>query len=388
LEKKDSDRRGFFSKIARFGIVGGITALLLGRLGEKTLMPPVQAAGNIVIDAVNTGTGQTVLKSSVSKDYYVAFCGNSTATTAITSGVAGWSSSTSGTGVYGYAPAISGYTIGVGGESMSTSGKGVFGRASATSGENYGVWGQSDSTEGYGVRGYAKASAGFTEGVCGKSDSFSGTGVHGYATSTTGPAWGVWGRSDSASGVSIMGQAGNAGATPIVAQGTIGQTANLQEWQNSAGAALNVINKDGWLGIGTSSPARSIHLMGSNACFRMDRNVNSSAFILVRTSPDFSSVWKTFYVGVDASGVNNGEFFIGDVGTNVSGASTKRLWIDNSGGVHIPNLITGDIALANDFTVTEDQKHGIAFKNDAGEKIAVLDREGNLHIKGKVIEDL
>jgi len=51
------------------------------------------------------------------------------------------------------------------------------------------------------------------------------------------------------------------------------------------------------------------------------------------------------------------------------------------------NLITGDIALANDFRVTEDQKHGIAFKNDAGEKIAVLDRQGNLRIKGDVIKD-
>jgi len=157
---------------------------------------------------------------------------------------------------------------------------------------------------------------------------------------------------------------------------------------NESGTPLSVVNKNGWMGVGTGSPARSIHLKGDQACFRMDRNVNSSAFILVRTSPDFSAVWKTFYVGVDASGVNNGEFFIGDVGTNVSGASTKRLWIDNSGGVHIPNLITGDIALANDFIVTEDEKHGIAFKNDAGEKIAVLDRQGNFHIKGRFISDL
>jgi hypothetical protein len=85
--------------------------------------------------------------------------------------------------------------------------------------------------------------------------------------------------------------------------------------------------------------------------------------------------------------VNNGEFFIGDVGTNVSGPSTKRLWIDNGGQVHIPNLGTGDITLANDFVVTEDETAGIAFKNDAGEKIAVLDREGNLRIKGDVIKD-
>jgi hypothetical protein len=93
---------------------------------------------------------------------------------------------------------------------------------------------------------------------------------------------------------------------------------------------------NGYVGIGTSGPARSVHLVGDNACFRMDRDVNSSAFILVRTAPaDFSTVWKTFFVGVNASGVNNGSFFIGDVGTNVSGPSQERLVIDNLGNVGI-----------------------------------------------------
>jgi len=144
----------------------------------------------------------------------------------------------------------------------------------------------------------------------------------------------------------------------------------------------------GFVGIGTTSPARSVHLVGDNACFRMDRNVDSSAFILVRTDPTFSTVWKTFYVGVNASGVNNGEFFIGDAGTAVSGASTLRLWIDNGGTVHIPSLSNGDIKFANDFTVTEDKNDGLAFLNPEGQKIAMLDRQGNFHIKGKFMEDL
>jgi hypothetical protein len=147
------------------------------------------------------------------------------------------------------------------------------------------------------------------------------------------------------------------------------------------------LSSSGYLGVGTTSPARSIHLKGSNAVFRMDRDVNSAAFILHRTSPGFGSPWKTFYVGVDASGVNNGEFFIGDVGANVSGPSTKRLWIDNGGQVHIPNLGTGDINFANGVVATEEGD-GLAFVNRKGKKIAVLDDEGNFHIKGKVMEDL
>jgi len=95
-------------------------------------------------------------------------------------------------------------------------------------------------------------------------------------------------------------------------------------------------NANKWLGVGTVAPARSIHLQGSNACFRMDRNMNSSAFILVRTDPiNFNTIWKTFYVGVDADGVNNGLLFIGDRGTDVAGPSEKRLVIDNAGNVGI-----------------------------------------------------
>lgn len=54
---------------------------------------------------------------------------------------------------------------------------------------------------------------------------------------------------------------------------------------------------------------------------------------------------------------------------------------------------SGDLAFENNFRVTEDEKAGLAFLNPKGEKIAVLDAEGNLHvggniyIKSKVIEE-
>jgi len=88
----------------------------------------------------------------------------------------------------------------------------------------------------------------------------------------------------------------------------------------------------------------------------------------------------------------------------VSGVSAKRLVIDNTGKVGIgtespaellhvagnvkaSGFITGDMKFANNYVVTEDEKEGLAFKNDAGEKIAVLDRQGNFRIKGKFIEE-
>jgi hypothetical protein len=168
------------------------------------------------------------------------------------------------------------------------------------------------------------------------------------------------------------------------------------------------LTPDKYVGIGTTAPARSVHLQGSNACFRMDRNANSAAFILVRTSnTDFNTVWKTFYVGVDASDVDNGSFFIGDRHNQTTGGSEKRLIIENTGNVVPPTTKTGsigtsslkwgdiwcsslhhdDLMYENGVRTSEDGDC-IAFYNQQGTKIARLDAEGNWHIKGKIMEDL
>jgi hypothetical protein len=86
----------------------------------------------------------------------------------------------------------------------------------------------------------------------------------------------------------------------------------------------------GSLGIGTTTPERAVHIRGSNAVFRMDRSVNTAAFMLVRTNAAGTPL-KTFVVGVDASGASNGEFVINDLGTALSGAGTRRLTINNTG---------------------------------------------------------
>ena len=57
------------------------------------------------------------------------------------------------------------------------------------------------------------------------------------------------------------GVAGNKG---LVVQGFTSQTANLTEWQNSAGTVLSVVNASGSFGLGTSSPAYRLNLVGGN----------------------------------------------------------------------------------------------------------------------------
>jgi hypothetical protein len=106
-------------------------------------------------------------------------------------------------------------------------------------------------------------------------------------------------------------------------------------WESGDRTALAVVDKDGRFGIGIASPVRQLHIRGSNAVARLDLNVDSASFIFVRTSTDFSQVWKTFTFGVKATGVDTGSFFIGDMHTNASGSSDNRLLIDTSGNVGI-----------------------------------------------------
>ena len=92
----------------------------------------------------------------------------------------------------------------------------------------------------------------------------------------------------------------------------------------------------GNVGLGTTSPARPLHIQGSNTVLRIDRDSNSAAIHLHRfPSGDFSTPLKGFSITVDAFGANNGTFTIGDYGQNLTGAAASRLSINNTGNVGI-----------------------------------------------------
>jgi hypothetical protein len=111
--------------------------------------------------------------------------GDSQVTSGTSTGVAGYSLSTSGVGLKGVASATTGTTYGVNAESASSSGRAIYGKATSTSGVTYGVWGQTESTSGRGVRGEALSSTGTTYGVQGRVHSPSGWGVISYGASGT-----------------------------------------------------------------------------------------------------------------------------------------------------------------------------------------------------------
>lgn len=52
----------------------------------------------------------------------------------------------------------------------------------------------------------------------------------------------------------------DAAQTGLLVKGAASQSANLQEWQNSAGTVLSSIDENGYLGIGTSDPQYELHI--------------------------------------------------------------------------------------------------------------------------------
>ena len=110
----------------------------------------------------------------------------------------------------------------------------------------------------------------------------------------------------------------------------------------------------GYLGIGTESPARAVHIVGSNAVFRMDRNQDSAAFMLVRTDAS-GNAQKTFVVGVNSSGSNQGEFVINDLGAAVSGGGSRRLTIDTSGNATFTGTVTAQSFISSSSARFKDQ---------------------------------
>ncbi|WP_083908655.1 tail fiber domain-containing protein [Thioalkalivibrio thiocyanodenitrificans] len=92
------------------------------------------------------------------------------------------------------------------------------------------------------------------------------------------------------------------------------------------------------VGIGTANPQRQLHLVGNNAVFRMDRSANTAAFLMVRTDAGGTPL-KTFVVGTNASGSDNGEFIITDLGTALGGSGARRLTITNDGEAHFTGTV-------------------------------------------------
>lgn len=125
----------------------------------------------------------------------------------------------------------------------------------------------------------------------------------------------------------------------------------------------------GLVGVGRQNPERALQLVGNNAVFRMDRTMDASAFLMVRTDGT-GGLLKGFLAGTESVGANLGQFVFKDTGTSVDdGTGTSRLTIENDGTA----TFTGDVKAKSLITTsTARQKEGIVPLTGAAERLGLL----------------
>ncbi|MFC1680714.1 tail fiber domain-containing protein [Pseudomonadota bacterium] len=143
--------------------------------------------------------------------------------------------------------------------------------------------------------------------------------------------------------------------------------------QTQAQTESLLVDSAGQVGVGTSAPARQLHMVGDDAVFRMDRTTNAASFLFVRTDPGTGDVLKTFLVGSTGGPVGVGQFIINDLGTAVAGGGPRRMTIFNSGDVDFP----GDLTAAS-FTGVVNDTSSQRFKNNIASISGASDKLENL----------
>jgi|GEM_PF-1661200 len=254
--------------------------------------------------------------------------------------------SSSGTGVFGYAPATGAANVGVFGESRSASGVGTWGNNTAATGQGIGVRGSVQSTTGY--SGYFERGRFYIEG---------NTGI---------------GTLNPGAKLEVAGQVKITGGTPGTGKVLTSDANGLATWQNPGG--------------GLVLPYNTSATVDGSSVFRIQNNGNGDGITGVSNSPSTTTV----YSGVTGLTANS-------IGSGVSGYALLNTGPSNGVYGNSPSSTgNGVFGMATSSTGTACAVKGVVLSNDGfsghfhGGKFYIQGNTGigttspsqKLHIKG------
>ncbi len=213
-----------------------------------------------------TATSQAIgIEGTSSLNYGVK--GQTTATSTGSAGVFGYSQSEGLVyGVYGQVTDTNPDSAGVygyGADSGKNGAKklyGVYGLSSGTTSESAGVYGNASATSGevYGVKGYTASAAGYSGYFTG------GLGVK-IADGNLTMGSGLVGIHTASPGAMLEINSSAAATTGLLVKGAAAQSANLTEWQSSAGAKLASVNATGSFFVGNDAVCTAANGLCANS---------------------------------------------------------------------------------------------------------------------------
>jgi hypothetical protein len=153
---------------------------------------------------------------------------------------------------------------------------------------------------------------------------------------------------------------GLTGATKVIIQAGDNQgTVNLLEWQDNTGTILGVIDADGRVGIGTSTPTATLHVAGTVKLPNIPPA--AAADEVLRIDPATGEVKRSTAAALVSAGIIKGSFPIAASGSSFTisvapadiqpGAIVTVTLVGPTGGTIYPLMVTNVNAVAETITV-------------------------------------
>ena len=167
-------------------------------------------------------------------------------------------------------------------------------------------------------------------------------------------------------GTGVLVQSQRDASVPLAVQSFSGsQTGDLTQWRNSSGTSLSVVDKNGYFGIGKSSPSEKLDVAGNirfSGALMPNNSAGTSGQVLTSTGAGSAPSWSSS-IGVTAGGTglnatSQGDILYANTANNLSRlpkSTVATQYLSNTGSsnnpawaqINLANGVTGNLPVSN-----------------------------------------